>query len=140
MTYRHYEENLKSTLKIILQRFEAEGLAGYLKPDEIDAMLRYLFNDRRIADQKEINRLVLAKTYWRFMTRLAKEGRLNRSALDIALKRTVQSGLWPNGTQELGARTAFFLEILKNNSGGMVRLFIQLPYYFIKRISIWARP
>ena len=119
MTVRHLEENLRSSLEIVERRLEREGLREAISLEEIDAMLRYLFADRAIADGAGVDRLALAERYWRFCTLIARERGIRGNFLGLAARRVVQSGVWPRGLASVPGRLALLARLCFETPGAV---------------------
>ncbi len=132
MTSSHQEENLHVTVKIIERRLNVEGLHGRLSREDIDKIIRYFLADRRLADDRDIDRLALARIYWDFCHTLFREGRAGKTFRDLIVYRVFQSGIWPKGIAQTFGRFQFFVELFAEAPGSVARLFTELPRFCAK--------
>lgn len=132
MTSRHHEKNLRATVKIIERRLNVEGLHGRLSREDIDNIIRYFLADRRLADDRDIDRLALARIYWDFCHTLFREGRAGKTFRDLIVYRVFQSGIWPKGVAQIFGRFQFFVELFAEAPGSVARLIAELPSFCAK--------
>lgn len=122
MTIRHHEENLRASAAIIRTRLVAEELDDLMTDEEIGALLRYVFADRRLADEVGVDRAALGSVLWRVTGALHRRRPDGREFLDLMLRRLVQSCIWPQGSRRLGLRGALLLRSLVAAPASWVRL------------------
>lgn len=135
MTIQRAKPILDSTVNIICRRLEAEGIGDWLARESVTDFYRYLFADRRDADRLGVDRLAIARRYWTFCRRLYRERGAGRPFLHAAVRRIVQSGVWPNGSQRLFARIALMVELTICAPDSVVRLAMGLPGFLGRRLS-----
>jgi len=122
MTIRHLEENLRASAAIIRSRLAAEGLDDLMTDAEIDSLLRYVFADRRLADEAGVDRAALGSVLWRVTKALRRQRPGCGEFVDLMLHRLVQSCLWPQGSRRLGLRCALLGRSLAEAPASWFRL------------------
>lgn len=122
MTVRHHEENLRATAAIVRRRLDEEDMRDWLDDAEVDELLRYLFADRRLADEAGVDRLRLARCFWTFVRRVLERRPSAREFRDLAVRRILQSGLWPHGSRRLAGRARLGAELACTAPGSLLRL------------------
>lgn len=135
MTIQRAEPILDSTVNIICRRLDTEGISDWLRRETIVDFYRYLFADRRDADRLGVDRLAISRRYWSFCRRLYRERGVGRPFLHAAVRRVVQSGVWPNGLERFFARMILMAELAVFAPDAVARLASGVPGFLGRRLS-----